>query len=194
MTTIHVTQLPQTHKKLREARFFLRHLQEKAEAVAVHDSEEFDFYLSAFLNANWSVGKVLRTEFLQTDQTARDSPQRRKWFTDWFSNWKKGLTTTQQDLWKFADDQRGIEVHQKGANVRAETEFIPLTHLPREDRSHPAYGFHWFGPPTMPPPKIGLRVHYFERNDSAEKAIDTCRRYFELARKLVQDFEQASPP
>lgn len=186
-----MAQIPQTCKKLREARFFLRCLREKTKSVVVHDSEEFDFYLSAFLNANWSVSKVLRTELLQADQTTLRKKKRKRWYDTWFSNWKKGLTKAERDLWKFTDEQRGMEVHQKGAQVITETEYVPLGEFPIDNRGHPAYGFHWFGPPGMAPPKIGLRVHYFERNDSAEKAIDTCRRYLALVEKLVRDFEKS---
>ena len=136
------TQILQAHKKLREAKHFLRHLQENAAAVVVHDSEEFDFYLSAFLNASWSVGQVLRTECLQTDQSTPQKSQHRKWYDNWFAEWQKGLTKTQRSLWEFADGQRGVEVHQKGASVRVETEFFALTELPIESRSGHLYGFH----------------------------------------------------
>ena len=39
-----------TQKKLRECRFFLRKLVER-DQIAAGDREEFDFYLSAFLNS-----------------------------------------------------------------------------------------------------------------------------------------------
>ena len=189
--------IPQTHKKLREAKFFLHRLLEKAKAVIIHDSEEFGFYLSAFLNAGYSVPEVLRTENSQSAQSKREKNQRKKWYQKWLQDWEKELTPTESELWEFADDQRGREVHRKGAEVKPNIEDVPLSEIPVENRDHPAYGVHVSGPPekfSTPPPKIGLRVYYFELAGAHEKTTKICRRYLELLEKLVHGFEQSQPP
>ncbi len=68
---------------------------------------------------------------------------------------------------------------------------MPVTEI--GDRSHPAYGISWSGPPGVPPPTIGQKVHYFEMGGTKEEALATCKRCLELLEKSVRDFETAFP-
>ncbi len=48
-----MAQIPKIQKKLREAKFFYRHVCDKERALNL-ESEELEFYLSAFLSAGRS--------------------------------------------------------------------------------------------------------------------------------------------
>jgi hypothetical protein len=101
---------PVTERKLREARFFLRKLQEKAQAV-VGDPEEFGFYLSALLSAGRSVTFALQVE-------------NKDGYDAWFPVWFEKQNQQDQDLFKFMNNQRVKEVHQGAADVDKQVEFI----------------------------------------------------------------------
>ena len=191
-----MTQIPITHKKLREAKYFFHHLSGKEGSLRL-DSEEFDFYLSAFLSASWSVSEFLQAELFQTAKSRRQKSRRRKWHELWFADWKKELTHAKMELWEFVDGQRGKGVHNLGANAKPKTEHIPLSKIPLKDRGHPAYGVFVSSPPELysrRPTTVGQKVHYFVMGSTPEKAIDTCGRYLGIVNKLVHDFEQTSPP
>lgn len=94
---------PVTERKLREARFFLRKLQEKAQTV-VGDPEEFGFFLSALLSAGRSVTFALQVE-------------NKDGYDAWFPVWLEKQNQEDQDLFKFMNNQRVKEVHQGGADV-----------------------------------------------------------------------------
>ena len=184
--------IPRTHKKLREAKFFFAQLLEKEKSVRL-GLEDFDFYLSAFLSASCSVSWVLRAELLQAVQDKRKKNQLRKRFDKWFSDWEMGLAETDQKLWGFMPNERGKEVHARGAEVYPVIEMVPVTQIQTRDRRHPAYGITWWGPPGVPPPEVGQKVHYFEMGGTREQVVGTCRRYLELLEKLVRDFDNAFP-
>ena len=65
-----MTCIPETHRKLREAKFFHAHLVERKGKVRqmqhipemIDDMEKFGFYVSAFLSAGRSVTLVLQNE------------------------------------------------------------------------------------------------------------------------------------
>ncbi len=172
-----MVKVPATKKKLREARFFLQHLQRRATAPPPADPEDFEFFLSAFLSAARSV-----TFALQNEENEK--------YNAWFPAWRDLRDSKDQDLLKFMNDQRVSAVHRKGADVSLDWEYIPMTEVRNNDRSHPAYGFHYFAPPGTPVPKVGRSVYYFELGGQT-KAVDTCTRYLALLDDLVNGFVQA---
>ena len=126
-------EFPQTGKKIRETEFFLRHLADTRKELRL-DSEEFDFYLSAFLGAGRSV-----TFALQAEDKER--------YDQFYPVFEGNLDNKDPDLLRFMNQQRVAEVKGRGATVDSVVEFIPVTGLRTGDRRHPAYGIHWFGPP-----------------------------------------------
>ena len=170
-----MVEIPQTQKKLRETQFFFQHLHDKEMEHSLEHSEEFDFFLSAFVSSGRSVTFALQAE-------------QKEAYDRWFPGWKNSLTEKDQDLLSFMNNQRVAEVKKKGAKVHTEIELVPLTEVRTRGESHPAYGIHWFAPPGTPPLEIGKRVNYFEVGATKQEVVTTCKRYLELLEKLVKDF------
>jgi hypothetical protein len=84
--------LQMVEKKLREARFFLDKMIDR-ESTAFGDKEQFDFNLSAFLNAARTVDYRLRHEHKAT-------------YEPWREKWDANLTTQDAVLIKFMVDDR----------------------------------------------------------------------------------------
>ncbi|MBI3695603.1 MAG: hypothetical protein HY238_12290 [Acidobacteria bacterium] len=167
-----------TQRKLREAEFFLWHLVDDGQKAVRNEPEAFGFYLSAFLSAGRSV-----TFALQYEEKAKYD----KWFPHWFGN----LSAEDQNLLKFSKDQRNSEQKRGGADVTVIWEYVPVTQVRTERATHPAYGFHWFGPPGTPPPRVGIPVHLFESSRGDQQVTLACQRYVGLLARLVEDFVQA---
>ena len=167
--------IPQTRKKLREARFFLGRMSE-AEKLARLDKEDFGFYLSAFLLAGRSVIGFFH---------AKENRQYRRWFRDW----RMARAGSERKLLNDMTRQRDLEVHEQGADVQSVIEHVPVSEVEFGNQSHPAYGISWAGPPGVPPPTIGKKVRYFQIGGTREQAVETCKRYLQLLDKLVRDFE-----
>lgn len=171
-------EIPNTERKLREAAYFLQCLSERASAP-VRDPEEVLHLLSAFLSAGRSVTFVLQAE-------AKDA------YDSWFPGWRDRLSTEEQQLLYTMNQQRVSELKKAGADVRAELRHVPITEIRVSDPRHPAYGFHWFGPPGTPPPTLGRVDHFFELGDGPEPVASGCRRYYSVLERLVIEFKEAA--
>lgn len=167
-----------TQKKLREAKFFLRMLTDASQQVVRNEPEAFEFYLSAFLSAARSVTFALQYE----EKDKYDA-----WFPGWFGN----RSEEDQRLLNFLKEQRNYVEKRGGAEVNVVWEFIPVTEVRRDNRGHPAYGFHWFGPPGTPPPRVGLPVHSFELAGDQKHVTSAGKQYVGILEDLVRDFIQA---
>jgi len=174
-----VADILKTEKKLCEAKFFLAWLQDATRGTNL-EKEDFEFYLSALLNAGRSV-----TLFLQVEQ--KDS------YDAFFEKWKAALKEDDRRLLTFMNEQRRAEVHTGGADVYVDIEMVPLIEVQRELHGHALYFMQFFDSPGTPQPEIGKKVHYFQIGDSREKALDTCKRYILLLEGLVHDFRQMFP-
>jgi hypothetical protein len=163
-------------KKLREAQYFLRQMN----AVAMRpigDAEEFEFLLSAFLSASRSITNALEN----------------RRYGAWFTAWQSSRTSSDTELLEFMRVQRIAEVHRDGADVEARVHFIPITEVRRADRSHPAYGFHVFGPGDIEPASVGVTAHWFELGGTQIEAADACRRIVSVLSDLVDAFRTDHP-
>jgi hypothetical protein len=94
--------LSRVHKKIGEAQFFLAKMSER-ERHAFGDHVQFDYYLSAFLNAGRTVDYRLCHE-----QKAIYKP--------WRKAWNARLTSEENSLIKFMVDDRNDEVHESGSS------------------------------------------------------------------------------
>ena len=167
-----------TQRKLREAQFFLERLiQARGQAVR-NEPEVLGYYLSALLSAARSVTWAL--QFEEKDK-----------YDTWFPAWLASRGAEEQALLRFLKNQRNDEQKRGGAGVASAWDYIPISQVPRTDRSHPAYGDHWFGPPGTPEPRVGVLVHSFESAEGEPEVADTCRRYIGLLSELVRDFLHA---
>jgi len=205
---------PRTLDKLEEARFFLWHLREenaKAERGpgSVQWPRAFGFYLSAFLNAAYSVRKYLEVE-AKTDlkRGATNKGQAKRRYDEWLKGWEAALPPDEGQIWKLMKEQRGAETHWERAKTVIETKAV--TYRSRfEHRGHPAYyapfffGFPGdFGDPLAEEKrKLGLppwatewweaQVHHFEMEDERRDVVQTCERYVKLLEKLVSDLDRS---
>ncbi len=171
--------IPRTQKKLREARFFLAKLQAEASTTRL-DREDFEFYLSAFLAAGRSV-----TFALQFEQKAL--------YDGWYPGWRATLTPDDAELFDFMKAQRNTAQKEGQVTTDVAIEYIPVTELKQPTGRHPAYGFHWFGPPGVPPPSVGVKVHRFVDGVKKEEVLEVCQRYMRSLEALVRSFVEAHP-
>ena len=167
--------IPATQRKLREAQFFLRHLCDENKQVSRKEPDAFQFYLSAFLSAGRSVTFALKWE-------------EKEKYKDWSEGWFSRLDEQDQQLCRFMIDQRNIAQKRGGAETQTGGDFVPVTELLTDDRSHPSYGFHWVAPVGTPPPQIFRSVELFEMEGTEAEVTATCTRYLQLLDELVQDF------
>jgi hypothetical protein len=169
-----MVQIHKTQKKLREAKFFFSCLCERAGSTNL-ESEELDFYLSAFITAGRSVTLVLQKE-------------QKELYDTWFPEWKNTQAAQDQELLSFMNDQRVKVIHKLGTETEIELKYVPVSKLKKEQRAHPAYGIHWWGPPDLPEPRVGTQECFFERDGTKEEVRQTCKQYIELLERLVKDF------
>jgi len=166
-------------QKLREAQFFLAKLAAEASTERL-DREDFEFYLSAFLAAGRSVTFALQFE-------------QKPLYDGWYPGWRATLPPDDADLFDFMKAQRNTMLKEGEPKTDIAIEYIPVTELRRPPGTHPAYGFHWFGPPGVPPPSVGVKVHRFEVSGKKEEVLTVCRRYVNLLEALVASFVAAHP-
>ena len=160
-------------KKLREARFFLGKMADRAQ-MAFGEHEESDFYLSAFLSAGRSVDYRLRHEQGATYSTFRVS-------------WDNALSPDKQRLMKFMVDDRNDEVHESGSN-RAELENRIPVYRSYEDKSGKATVF---AVPGTPPAVIIKPTYSFTVDGQQVPVLEACRTYIDLLDRLVVDYCQS---
>lgn len=164
-----------TQKKLREAAYFLRSLNEESQKTVRNEPEAFEFYLNAFLSAARSVTFVLQWE-------------EKEKYDEWFETWSASRSEEDQALLSFMKDQRNYAEKRAGSEVNMIWEYVPITKVRTDNHGHPAYGFHWFGPPGTPEPRIGLPVHFFTGDQ--RRVTSACERYMVILNELVRDFIQ----
>jgi len=165
-----------TQKKLREARFFLRLLTRESCADVRDEPEAFEFFLNAFLSTARSVTFALQYE---------EKDKYKAWFQTWFNK----RTEEDQQLLNFVKVQRNYTEKRGGADFNVILEDVPIAEVRTDDHGHPAYGFHWFGPPGTPP-RVGLPVHFFELSGDQKKVTSVCEQYVTILSELVRDFTE----
>jgi len=167
--------LPAVRRKLAEAEFFFIHLSRQGGALAY--GYHFDFYLSAFLSAGYSVVDGLRNN--------SEYP-----FKDWYASWRgKELQADEQKLLSFMWRQRSKSVHSTGAKVKVGNVVIPIEEY-FQGLSHRDYQvfMHQGVPGTRPPNQFG-KAYTFPALDDRD-VVDVCRVYLTLLSRLVSDFER----
>jgi len=152
---------PETARKLREARFFLGHMQAEERKPIRQAPEAFPFYLSAFLSAARSITFVLQAELGGEER-----------YRPLFDKWLNGRDEDERDLLKFMNDQRRAEVHILGSDTTRETEEVPIHLIAIGKPFHPAQQFSYWGSPGTPPPTMGVMTYSFTDEGSVSS---TCQ-------------------
>lgn len=163
-------------QKLNETRFFCKKLRDAESDATLNQSDEFAYYLSAFLSAARSVTLVLQVE--KKDE-----------YDNWFPPWRDSLSEEDRELLVFMNAQRIESVHRKGAFLDSDLHFVPVSlESFNQERGHPAYGIHWFGPPSVGEVKIGRARHFFQDADPPGYVVETCERYLRLLDDAMRAF------
>jgi hypothetical protein len=170
--------LDATHKKLREAQFFLSHLTKVEGRISRPEPEAPSFYLSAFLSAARSVGDAIDTEEGQP-------------YRDWFTRRKALLTADQAELLKFTNSQRIQAVHVRGPDVQTNTRLVPIYELQRElEERGGLLEVHPGGVPGAPlPMPQAERTTLAFRDYPGKGVLAICERYLALLTRLVNEYE-----
>jgi hypothetical protein len=163
--------MPDIDKKLREARYFLRKMKER-EALAFGDHEEFDFLLSAFLNA----GRTLdyRVRHIATKQL----------YDPFRAAWEKTLNTNELQLIKFMIDDRGQEVHATGSTRKQGEVAVPIKGN-YSDASGRVIVTNSL--PGTPPAEFMKPTYDFSIDGKQVAVLDACDKYVRLLERFVAD-------
>jgi hypothetical protein len=162
--------------KLRETKFFFEKLVSESQKAVTDEPEAFLFYFNAFLEAGYGLRDLLAQNGFKPSNRPED----------------------ERSLLNFMFEQRRLVVHRGGsADVEIKWEFIPHFGDLERDRSHPAYGFHYFATPLplraeMPGHTvhegIGRRTYSFKVDGKEMSVIEYCKQYLALLEKLVGEF------
>ncbi len=171
-------QFPKTHLKLREAKFFLRHLEAEAKR-AQSDDAVFRYYLSAFLSASRSITFFLQVE----DKSLYDSS---------WEPWLRGLEQGEEKLVVNMNAQRVAEVHRGGVELESHVQPIPYYEVDTGSTRDPRYGVHMFGLMGMMGGRAWVHVveRTFDLGQGPQEVTATCRRYLSLLEDFVNEVEQ----
>jgi len=164
-----------TQKKLREARFFLSHLEAENRRAVRNEPEAFDYFMSAFVSAARSV-----TFALQAEEKAK--------YDQWFPGWLAARPEEDRKLLNLMVSQRNAEQKQGGGERRVEWEYVPVTGLSPEELGGRVF---CSAPPGVPPLQVGRPVRYLDQEGQESEALSSCRRYCTLLTDVVESFIKA---
>jgi hypothetical protein len=165
--------LHRIEKKLREAEFFLSHLQRR-EQNPVGNDEGLDFLLSAFLSATRVVDYRLRHE-------------QRTPYENWRKGWDERMDYHERSLVKLIDDDRAFEVHESGSK-RTEK------HTPMAVRMKDGEIEGFVALATSRPGAIAKADFYcIDGDGKEERATNVCAKYIDLTREMLEAYRSAQP-
>ena len=188
---------PRADHKLGEARFFLQHLQKEDQKVIKQCPEAFGYYLSAFLNATYSVVEIHELEAksgpAKAGETKNDIKER---YNLWYKEWCKNLTANDRTLWDYMRGQRRAEVHMLGVETLPEEKAIPAESVP---------GVTIVGPPASDlgeehlrrTKELGLSSgtlgwFYIQEPHFGGKGevLQVCQRYVAILERFLKEFNE----
>jgi len=162
--------MDQVRKKLREARFFLRRMGERAQ-MAFGDHEEFDFYLSALLSAARSIDYRLRHEQGATYSSFR-------------TQWDNKLLVADKQLMKFLVDDRNLEIHESGSGRNQGESRIPVFGSYQDKSGTVTVS----GPVGIQPAEIIKPTYSFTIDGLEVSVLECCEKYLGLLEQLLADY------
>ena len=164
--------LPETRRKLDEARFFWARLDAEAKKAIRPEPEAFGYFLSAFLSAARSVSFVA-----QKEDAARYARVGRPWWDN--------LAEAERRLCDFMNDHRVAEVHRLGAPVSVTLRGVPAESVP---------GVQTFGTfLSREPALIIVTESYFEHGTERIPVVEAGKRYLDVLSAFVGHMEEAHP-
>jgi hypothetical protein len=165
-------EVPLAQKKLREARFFLGHLQSE-EQSGLRNEEHFAHYLSAFLSAARSV----------VYQVYRASGSGKE-----VDAWKATRNAEDRTFFDSIKALRDSEVHNEGVTIRTQQEAIPmpLSAEPRDPTTFAAFvqlGY-------FSSARVYINRHYVDLEEDRLEAVPTCERLVALLEDLLRSVDK----
>jgi hypothetical protein len=165
--------------KVGDAHFFLQQLKrhrDRQRDAAKPPSEEFSYYLSAFLNGARSVGKLIERAM---------GRQKSKW-------WEK-LSTADRALHDRFDEMRGSTVYDGEVETKRKTEKVPIRFEPNYDlQGQRVQGFFFqdmFGEVLTEAQTRSVDLDGVER-----EVVGLCEQYLDLLVREVEAVEKANRP
>jgi len=186
---------PRAWAKLEETVFFLDHLRQEHDAGTAESTRAFGFYLSAFLNAAYSLTVLLKFEATHI-QGARKGA-----YNQWRSEFLGRLSAADGAIWSTLGKHRTAEVHTTGVEVlREERPAVPSEDLPAGGLAHPQAFYRilaaWYpGQMNLPQWARAWRdapLHHFEIEGERREVVRVCAAYVRLLHRFLDEFH-ASP-
>lgn len=161
-------------RKLREARFFYRHLErERYRSDRDLDPEGFRFYFSALISAARSVTWAMQSE----------EPKR---YAAWEPHWTAQLSSDDKKLEKLTNEMRLDEVKRRGADVSTTFEEMTAGELLKEMGGDPASLDKLY--PGGSKLKSGRPRYFFENDDGDTDLLVLSKRYLDYLERKVGSF------
>ncbi len=191
--------LPLARWKLDEARFFLGFLGDRDDKLFEDKPHAFRFFLSAFLNATYSITEMVKLELTQQlRKQGRKGTHGKIWET-FLDKWESALGAKDREICGVMRVQRHVEVHEKGVELQTEKKLEPVRPRPDYERYiyHPAYyQMHMM---SVSPALLGIPpedqilsgvwrealMHEFKIGEERRRAVGVCEQYCGLLEQLI---------
>ena len=161
-------------KKLREACFFLAHLDEQGFTASPGPAEAAEFYLSAFLSAARSVTLVLKAEHPTTYQ-------------QWSDTWRSTIPPEDRQLLSKFTQARNRAVKRESPVVHEDH----MSSLARNLHSPLQPKLLFFFEDLEPQPVERVLTGRLTPEHTVEEVIPTCKRYITVLSRLLAAFVDA---
>jgi hypothetical protein len=169
--------MERVRKKLAEAEFFLVKLI-RQEPSFNDDTNPFDFYLSAFLNATTS----MREQFRVLKHPVLDASAK-----SWRERWMRGLSTDEAQLYEFMGRDRDAEHHHGGSRRHVGEQGVEVgggTQLVDDLGTITI-----LSTPGVEAVTVYGPVYTFTINGTTRRVTKVCSEYLALLRRMVEQFE-----
>jgi hypothetical protein len=105
---------PRARWKLDEARFFLGFLDDREDKLFEREPRAFNFFLSAFLNATYSVTEMVKIDLTQQLRKQGQKGTGGALAANFLAEWEPSLGAKDREIWEWMPRQRGAEVQREG--------------------------------------------------------------------------------
>jgi hypothetical protein len=201
---------PRARWKLDEARFFLGFLDDMDDKLFERRPRAFNFLLSAFLNATYSVREMVDLELTQQLRKQGQKGTGGVLAAKFLASWEAGLEPEDLKIWGWMPGQRHAEVHKKGVELHTAKKLEPVRRSPdyeyyAQGHYHPAYYMQMM---SVSPALLGIPLeqqvqvppgvwrealmHEFKVGEERRQVVGVCDQYCGLLEQLILAAEEAA--
>ena len=163
-----------TQKKLREATFFLSHLEREGTQALLSPTEAVEFYLSAFLSAARSVTFVLEAE----------EPEK---YPEWSRTWRASLTESDRQLLAKFTSARNRALKRETPTVAEDW----LASAAQDAYAALSAESLFFFDGEFPAVANRVLIGRLTPDSTQDEVVPSCRQYADLLSRLVAAFLKA---